>query len=128
MTHRLLSLVVLIILLDSSPWKCKKMMNWTLFNSKGKTSFFSISHMILSLNCRGQLIDARIIGNGGLLLATNTNVVLHHLVPERTAPLWDIPLKGAITCLETVFETDLERGLVYIGTLSGKVYVCLLKR
>jgi len=79
-----------------------------------------------SLNCRGQLIDARIIGNGGLLLATNTNVVLHHLVPERTAPLWDIPLKGAVTCLETVFETDLERGLVYIGTLSGKVYVCLL--
>ena len=104
------------------------MMKWTLFNLKGKNDRFSINHIILSLNCRGQLIDARIIGNGGLLLATNTNVVLHHLVPERTAPLWDISLKGAVTCLETVFETDLERGLVYIGTLSGKVYVCLLNR
>ena len=104
------------------------MMEWILFNLKGKMNFYSISHMILSLNCRGQVIDARVIGNGGLLLATNTNVVLHHLVPERSAPLWDISLKGAITCLETVFETDLERGLVYIGTLSGKVYVSLLKR
>ena len=84
--------------------------------------------VIFSINARAPIVKSMFIGNGGILIATNCNLILHHVIRDKKTSLWEVSFNNPVTQAEIIFENELELGLAYIGTITGKIYVIHLNR